>query len=289
MTPCLTIVLAVLACPAANLSTEIWQVAPDCKSRPGWVIAERSKDRAVLLLPGLKIHPFRPVLTARPELHSWQEPNSDLVHTLSKESDVFSFGYAQITPLDTVAQSLGLRDAVANIQKAGYKEIVLIGHSAGGVIARLFVESYQDSGVTKVIMVSAPHSGSELAHLKGGYPKIQAPFIQSLAPEARIISPPQKVDDKIEMVCVASKLKRIEGDGLVKLNSQWPEECRKLGIPVVLVPGSHFDAMTSPAAVKAIGEMAREKLTRWSPEEVETARKVLFCDLEEHRSIFRRP
>ncbi|HEV3437561.1 MAG TPA: alpha/beta fold hydrolase [Gemmata sp.] len=288
MTPCLSIVLAVFASPAANLPTETWQVAPDAK-RPGWSNVQRTKDRVVLLLPGLKIHPIRPALACRPDLHSWQEPNSDLVRTLAKDSDVFSFGYAQITELDAVAQCPGLRDAVANIRKLGYKEIVLIGHSAGGVIARLFIESYPDSGVTKVVTVAAPHTGSDLAHLKGGYPKIQATFVQSLAPEVRIEAPPRKIDDRIEMACVVCKLKRVEGDGLVNIVSQWPEECRKLGVPAVLVPGSHFEAMISPAGVKAISELAREKLVRWSPEEVEKARKVLFRDPEERPSFFRRP
>lgn len=288
MTPCLPVVLAAFACPAVNLPTEIWQVAPDAK-RPGWSNVQRTKDRVVVLLHGLKIHPIRPALACRPELHSWQEPTSDLVRSLSKDSDVFSFGYAQITELDAVAQCPGLRDVVTNIRKMGYKEIVLVGHSAGGVIARLFIESYPDFGVTKVITVAAPHTGSDLAHLKGGYHKIQASFVQSLAPEARIVAPPRKIDDKIEMACVVCKLKRVEGDGLVNIVSQWPEECRMLGIPAMLVPGSHFEAMISPAGVKAISELAREKLGRWSPEEVEKARKALFRDPEERPSFFRRP
>jgi hypothetical protein len=289
MTPCLPVVLATFVCPGANIPTEFWQVAPGYRCQPDSTNLHECKDRAILLIHGLQIHPIRPALAARPDFHSWQEPNSDLVCTLAKESDVFSFAYAQITPLDAVAQSLGLWDAVARIRKAGYKEIVLIGHSAGAVIARLFVESQSDSGVTKVIMVAAPHSGSEFAHLKLGYPRNQAPFIHSLAPEARIVAPPQMVDENIEMVCVVCKLKRTTGDGMVKVASQWPEECRQLGIPAVLVPVSHVESMTSPLGVKAIGELAREKLKRWSPEEVEIARRTLFHDLDERRSIFRRP
>lgn len=281
MTPYLPVVLVLFAAPEVNIATEIWQVAPDMKAKPGWANTKRTRDRAVLLLPGLKIHPLRPALATRPDLHAWQEPNSDLVRTLARDFDVYSLGYAQNTALDAVAQCPGLRDTVASIQKAGYKEIVLIGHSAGGVIARLFIESYPDSGVTKVICVAAPHTGSELAHLKGGYPKVQATFVQSLAPEARMVAVPRKIDDSIEMVCVVCKLKRVDGDGLVNLNSQWPEECRKFGIPAVLVPGSHFEAMAGAAGVKAIGELAREKLVRWTPEDVDKARKVIFRDPEE--------
>ena len=285
----LPMLLAVFACPAANLPTELHQVAPDIRRLPSWLTAQRHKDRAVLLLPGLMVHPFRPSRASSPDLHSWQEPNSDLVRTLAKDSDVFSFGYAQITALDTVAQSPGLREAVATIRKAGYREIVLVGHSAGGVIARLFIEAYPEAGVTKVICVAAPHSGSELAHLKGGYPKVQAAFVQSLAPEARLEAPPHKIDERIEIACVICKLKQIPSDGLVKLVSQWPEEFRNWGVPAVLAPGSHFEAMISPAGVKAIAELAREKLTRWSPDEVEKARKVLFRDPEDRSNPFRRP
>ncbi len=289
MTPYLPVVLALFAAPDVCLPTEIWQVAPDAKARPGWSSTQKTKDRAVLLLPGLKIHPLRPALATRPDLHSWQEPNSDLVRNLAKDFDVYGFGYAQITALDVVVHSPGLRDAVANIQKAGYKEIVLIGHSAGGVIARLFVESNPDSGVTKAICVAAPHTGSDLAHLKGGYHKVQATFIQSLAPEARIQAAPRKIDENIEMACLVFKLKRIDGDGLVHINSQWPEECRRQGIPAVLVQGSHFEAMIGQAGVKAIGELAREKLARWSPEEVEKARKILFRDPDEKPGFFQKP
>ena len=89
------------------------------------------------------------------------------------------------------------------------------------------------------------------------------------------------------MACIVCKVKRIEADGVVNIASQWPDECRKLGIPVVLVQGSHWDAMLNPVCVKAIGELAREKLTRWDAAEVEKARKVLFRDPDEKQSFFR--
>src|ERR1700722_12722165 len=111
MTPYLPVVLALFAAPDVCLPTEIWQVAPDAKARPGWSSTQKTKDRAVLLLPGLKIHPLRPSLATPPALHSWQEPNSDLVRNLAKDFDVYAFGYAQITALDVVVHSPGLRDA----------------------------------------------------------------------------------------------------------------------------------------------------------------------------------
>ncbi|MBA4190436.1 MAG: hypothetical protein C0467_20815 [Planctomycetaceae bacterium] len=275
MTPSLPFVVAVFAAPAVELPTELWQVAPERRGVNA-VNPPRSKDRAVLLIPGLKIHPFRPVYATRPEIREHQQASSELVRTLAKDSDVFAFGYAQNVSLDAVARSPGLRAAVAQIKNAGYQEIVLIGHSAGGVVARIFAESHPEAGVTKVIAVASPHAGSEVANLKLGYPRVQAPFVESLAPEARAQVPLSKLDDKLQIACVVCKVKRIEADGLVKLASQWPEDCRRAGVPAVLVQTDHWHAMLAPGSVKVISELAKQKLTRWSPEEVEKAQKVLF-------------
>jgi pimeloyl-ACP methyl ester carboxylesterase len=279
MNPSLPAVVMVFASPCANLPTEVWQVVPDFRARAGVQNAPRTKDRAALLIPGLKIHPLRPALCARPERHLWQEPNADLVRTLAPDFDVFAFGYAQTAPLDAVAHSPGLRTAVDNLKQAGYKEVVLIGHSAGGVIARLFAAYYPDAGVTKVITVAAPHTGAEAANIQVGYARAQAPFIHSLAPNVRAaakVSIDPKLEQQVEMACVVCKLRRLDGDGLVTLSSQWPDDCRSCGVPAVLVPVSHWDAMISPTSSRVIGELAREKLARWTAEDVEKARRLLF-------------
>ena len=285
MPPSLPLVVAVFAAPAATLPTELWQVAPDMSAKPWWLAGERRKERAVLLIPGLKLHPLRPAKVTRPEMHDWQEPKSELVKTLAWDADVFAFGYAQTVPLDVVPHTPGLRDAVEQLRKVGYQDIVLIGHSAGGVIARLFVENYPDAGVTKLIEVATPNLGSELASVfKTGYPKVQAPFVQSLAPSVRmeaVQTSKRPLSSKVEMVCVICKLRRIDGDGLVPLASQWPEDLQKQGVPATLVMASHFEAMKAAPAIRKISELAREKLTRWSPEQLETARRVLFRDADE--------
>lgn len=280
MTPSLPLVVAALVAPAVELPTELWQVAPERKGVFA-INPPRTKDRAVLLIPGLKIHPFRPSAATKPDLREYQQPNSELVRALAKDSDVFAFGYAQTVPVDAVAMSPGLRAAVGRLKQAGYEEVVLIGHSAGGVIARVFAEGNPDAGVTKVITVAAPHLGADLASLKVGYPKVQAPFVESLAPAVRIKAVGSgKLDDKIQVACVVCKVKRIEADWLVKLPSQWPEDCRKAGVPAVLVQTDHWHAMLAPQSVKVISELAREKLTRWTPDEIEKAQKVLFRDFD---------
>ncbi len=280
MTFSLAAVVFALAAPCAEPATELWQVAPDTSEKP-WVApaAPPDKTRAVVLIHGLFVHPVRTSKASQPWRREWQEPKSELVKALAADADVFAFAYAQTAPVDDVAESHGLRDAVARLRKAGYKEIVLIGHSAGGVIARQFVERYPDAGVTKVVAVAAPFAGVELATFKVGYPKVQAPFVQSLAPEVRIEAikaNKNPLGKGVQIACVVCKLKLVETDGLVSTGSQWPEDLQRFGVPVVLAPVNHFVVMHSTAAVKQIAELAREKLARWSPEEVDKARKVLF-------------
>ncbi len=263
----------------ADVRVEMWQVAPNRSHRSARVELLKTKDKAVLLIPGLKIHPVRPALATQPELHKWQLPNSELVRALASDFDVFALGYAQTAPVDVVARSPALHAQVQLLKDAGYREIVLIGHSAGGVVARLYAATYPKSGVTKVITTAAPHAGALIARIPVGYPKIQAPFVQSLTPEARrrcaqpVDSDPQQ---PLEMVCVVARLPRLFSDGLVELESQWPEECRAAGVPVVVVEVSHFEVLLHPASVRKVAQLTREKLRRWTPEEVEQALQVLL-------------
>lgn len=271
---------ALCAAEPVEVATELWQVAPDRGNKPWVVPTEKSeKTRAVVLIPGLFIHAVRPSKAEIPDRRPWQEPKSELVKALAPDFDVFAFGYSQTVAVDEVAKSRSLKDAVAQLRKAGYKEIVLIGHSAGGVIARQFAEANPDAGVTKVIAVAAPFAGVELANLKVGYPKVQAPFVQSLAPNVRTeaVKANKCVPcGGVPLACVVCKLKLVDTDGLVSTRSQWPDDLQKAGVPIVTSSASHFMVMANPTAAKAIAELAREKLSRWSSDETDTARKVIY-------------
>jgi pimeloyl-ACP methyl ester carboxylesterase len=279
MSPSLSLVVLTFAAPTATLPAEVWQVAPD-NPGPPWLVTR--KDRAVLLVHGLRIHPLHPTRSARPDRHEWQDPRSELVRLLARDADVFAFSYAQTVPLDAVAHSAVLREAIAGLKAAGYREIVLVGHSAGGVICRLFAENYPDAGVTKVIQAATPNTGTEIAAaLKNGYPRYQAPFVQSLTPSARFEGfrlSKKLLSPKLEMACIVCKVRRIEGDGLVPLASQWPDELQQQGVPAVLLSMSHWEVMTTTAGNRVIADLMREKLARWSPNQVDQARKVLFRD-----------
>jgi pimeloyl-ACP methyl ester carboxylesterase len=284
--PILTALTALAApAPAVEFSTALWQVAPTAGEK-AWEVPAKSADktRAVVLIPGLYVHPLRPAKATQPAHRPWQEPKSELVKALAKDFDVFAFGYAQTISVDDVALSFGLRDAVARLRRSGYTEIVLVGHSAGGVIARQFAENFPDAGVTKVIAVAAPFAGAEAATFKIGYPKVQAPFVKSLTPEARtgaVRANKHPLRNDVQIVCVVCKLKHIETDGLVFIRSQWPDDLQRFGVPAVLAPVSHFDAMHSAATAKTIAELARERLKRWPPEDVERAKKELFAEARE--------
>lgn len=266
--------------PVPELTTELWQVAPDTSEKP-WVAPATAseKARAVVLIHGLYVHPVRPSKAAQPWRRDWQEPKSELVKALAKDSDVFAFAYSQTAPVEEVSYGPGLRDAVGRLRKAGYKEVVLVGHSAGAVVARQFVERYPDGGATKVVAVAAPFAGVEFATFKVGYPKVQAPFVHSLAPDVRIEAVRANktpLGKDVQIVCVVCKLKLVETDGLVFTASQWPEDLQRSGVPAVLATVHHFSVMQNTAAVKQIAELVREKLARWSPDEVAQARKVIF-------------
>ncbi len=277
MSASLPLVLALFAAPV-TLPTEFWQVAPDSTGRPWWQKGEPRKPRAVLLIHGLQFNPLRPDKAFRPSPHEWQRTDAPLVKALAAHADVFAFGYSQTLPLDAVAHSPALREGVAQMRASGYAEVILVGHSAGGVIARQFAELYPKSGVTKVVQVCAPNAGSDLAKMRVGYPKGQVAFVQSLAPAARVgaASGGQPIDPGVEFACVVGRLRGLGGDGLVKVASQWPDDLQRQGVPAVLLPVSHFDAMRGDGAVKAIAELVSGRLVRWTAADVDRARQVLF-------------
>jgi pimeloyl-ACP methyl ester carboxylesterase len=270
-----------------QLPTSRWQPSLAKNSDVANQPISATKKKAVLLVHGLYLQILRPEKAGRPETQDWQKPRAPLIKELSPDFDVFTFAYAQTLPVDAVSLSWGLRAEVARLKKAGYEEIILIGHSAGGIVSRQFVERFPNTGVTKVIQVATPNDGSDYATIKLGIPKLQLPYLQSLAPESRqlAIARPRKLPEGIDFCCVVCKGGNRQSDTIVSFSSQWPVELQKQGVPAVLVPSYHNEAMKADAPVKAIGELAREKLARWTREEVEQGRKVLF-EAQTSKGIF---
>src|SRR5262249_44300784 len=98
MTPSLAIVLSAFATAPTTLPTEFRPLAPDALVRnfekPGYA----HKPRAVILIHGMKIFPFRPHRATVAEMHDFQQTDADMPRTLAANFDVFGFAYAQTLP-----------------------------------------------------------------------------------------------------------------------------------------------------------------------------------------------
>ena len=279
MTAAVAVVGLLSLAPCVDLPTLFWGIAPKVEA-DDLASFKRKKDKAVVLVHGLLARPLHPDRAEKPDPHGWQKADGALVKLLADEFDVFGVSYAQTVAMDLVPLSKGLREGVAALKAAGYKEIALVGHSAGGVIARRFVECHPEAGVTKVVAVAAPFTGSIWAHLPGFViPKPQVPFIGSMTPGVRkewLAKCGCEVPKDIQFCCVVCKLPRLAGDTMATASSQWPEDLQKQGIPAVAVRCNHFDAMTGDKCVTAIAEVVKGKVTRWDEDQVKDARKALL-------------
>jgi pimeloyl-ACP methyl ester carboxylesterase len=276
MSPILpSFVLMMLTVPQPE--TRFVQVAPAERSADK---AERSPDqeRAVVLIHGLRPAIFSKATVLRAEFLDWQAADSALVKRLGKESDVYAFAYGQNVVAEEVVAVPQLGENIRRLQKLGYKQIVLVGYSAGGLIARQFVEDYPDSGVTRVVQVCAPNGGSLWAKVKA-VRSAQLPFLGSLTPAARKRVLRDRVDkpipDGVEFVCVVGT-GAILGDGVVCSKAQWPDDLQDQGIPAHGVCSTHIQIMHCKKAIALIDELTTESQPRWDAKEVARARKKLI-------------
>jgi pimeloyl-ACP methyl ester carboxylesterase len=261
------------------VETKFVQVAPPAPLAAGVPARSFGQPRAVVLLHGLHLHPINDSGAWHAELSHWEEPTSALVKALGKDADVFAFGYAQNEPVDIVSQAPALRAHVARLRQAGYTEVVLVGYSAGGLIARYAVEDEPACGVTKVIQVCAPNGGSNWGKFTAGVRQSQEPFLLSLSKESRQAAMRERAEKTIpanvEFVCVVGTIGHA-GDGLVRADCQWTPDLQRQGVPAVVLHTAHLGAMRSKAVAKTLADLIREPQPRWTRGQVELARvKVL--------------
>lgn len=272
-------VLLVLGAPPVE--TEFAQVFPAPRVAG---LADRSpgQTRAVILLHGLRAHPFKETNVAKPGFQDWQEPRSTLVKTLADVADVYAFAYGQNAAIDSIVQVPALRTSINRLRQIGYREIILVGHSAGGLVARQFVEDFPLAGVTKVIQVCCPNGGSSWGKVKIGVRAAQVAFLDSLTKENREQCLKdrngKKIPEHVEFVCVVGNGGAV-GDGVVLSRCQWTEDLQKQGIPAVAVSTNHFLIMRSKEGAQAIAALVREKQIRWDPDRIATTRKHLLGDM----------
>lgn len=264
--------------PAESLETKLERVAPESQDT-----RTEGQARAVLLIHGLRAHPFSAKNTRAAELHDWQRPGSPLVTALATSADVFSFAYGQNVSIPDVAKSDGLRDAIDALGDAGYREIVLLGHSSGAVIARELVQNDPECGVTRVVQVSPPNAGSHLVRALPYVHGTQTAFLSSIRPAERVAaSLDKKIPEHVEMVVVMGDGFAV-GDLAVRDEWQWPPDLQAQGIPVVQLRTMHFTAMRSPWVIPKLVALVVEPQPRWTPEQVEAARRDFVLNPIEER------
>ncbi|MBM4069844.1 MAG: hypothetical protein FJ271_12955 [Planctomycetes bacterium] len=268
--PAILSILCLLPGTDPKIETRFEQVAP----LPKDVQAGSRHPRAVILISGLRYHPLQRDAVTQPEFHAWQQPGTPLVHELGLAADVFAFCYSQNAAVEVIARAPGLTLAVRKLRFLGYREIVLIGHSAGGLLARLFVEDHPNAGVTRVVQVCAPNLGSSWGQADISVHNAQEKFIESLTRTYRRTAAEQRANRRIppdvDFVCVVGGGPL--GDGLVSPASQWPDDLQAQGIPMTHLNTTHFTVMHSRKMAPVLAELARASQPRWTAQQVEKAR-----------------
>jgi pimeloyl-ACP methyl ester carboxylesterase len=263
--------------PATRVDSRFIQVHPLPIDETS-LIRSSGQARAIILIHGLQIHPVSNLEVLKASFRIWQMAHSQLVDTLAPEADVFAFAYSENVPLERIVNESLLKVKIGKLKDLGYTQIVLIGHSAGGLIARQFVEDYPDCGVTKVIQVCAPNAGTSVAHLESGVRRIQRSFLHCLTKEGRAVSLQERADKRIpasvQFVCVIGDGLG-SGDFLISSTSQWPKDLQDQGIPAVALHTNHFAIMHSKTQALRIVEIVRYDMPRWNQSQVISMKKSL--------------
>src|SRR5947209_13861202 len=125
MTGALPLLYAALLSVPGGPDTRFAQVAPAYRAGAS-MRRSVAQPRAVVLIHGLRLHPFSGRGAARADWHSWQKPDSPLVRTLGVDVDVFAFAYSQDVPLETIAEARALHEGIWRLRELGYREVVLV-------------------------------------------------------------------------------------------------------------------------------------------------------------------
>jgi pimeloyl-ACP methyl ester carboxylesterase len=268
----LGVVCVLVVAESSTIQSQFKQVQPVASNQD----APR-KDRAIVLIHGFRYY-FRDQDVPEPRFHSWQKPGSLLVQALARQADVFAFSYGQNATIAEIVTRSSLRENLDHLHKLGYHEIVLIAHSAGGLIARRLIEDYPTCGVTKVIQVCCPNAGALSASL--GVHKAQQAFVHNLSFEGRrqdlLKRAKVRIPKTISFVCVVALGALGTSDGVVTCASQWSPDLRKQGIPAVPVKANHRTATRGSEGVKTLVRLVHDNTPRWTQEQVSKEETKLF-------------
>jgi triacylglycerol esterase/lipase EstA (alpha/beta hydrolase family) len=102
--------------------------------------------------------------------------------------DVVTLPGNALGDLDGQAVALG-RAAAAAVRSAGASAVDIVGYSAGGVVARLWVRDHGGASLARrVITLGSPQHGTELAALGGLVPSACPTACQQLAPDSDVLA-----------------------------------------------------------------------------------------------------
>ena len=169
-----------------------------------------------------------------------------------------------------------MAEGVAQLRRAGYHDIVLVGHSAGALVARQFIEDHADAGVSKVVQVCPPNGGAAAAEI--GSLKTQRAFLDSLTPDGRQKSLKERtktIPKSVQFVCILSNAGG-DTDGLVPCDCQWTADLQDQCVPVVTIKVAHPIVPRVAKGVEAIADVVRKDQPRWKPERVSEVKSELF-------------
>ncbi len=277
MLPSLLLLVVPFSPADGPVETRFAQVAPVIRDGAN-PLRTPGQERAVVLIHGVYVHPFKKEGIGRAILREWQKPGSLLVTRLVKEADVYAFAYGQTASADDVADAPALAAAIRQLRVLGYEQVVLVGYSAGGVIARDFVENRPAVGVTKVIQVCTPNTGSSWANLLALRPS-QADFLESLTKKGRRRTlrgrSDRSIPSNVQFACVVGTA-AVKGDGFVALQSQWSEDLQRQGIPAFALTATHWQAVRGPKGADLIAELVATPLLRWDGHQMARARALIF-------------
>jgi len=137
-------------------------------------LAEPPEESIIVLLPGLGASwHYQAILTGQPApQNEWRmtpgiRVYNGLIKTLenagfAKDQELFIFHYDWRQPVANISQDLA--DYLEGL--ASEDQIILIGHSLGGLVARTYAQNSADEQISKVVSLGSPHQGV----LKAYYP-----------------------------------------------------------------------------------------------------------------------
>lgn len=264
-----------MSAPAAKVQTLFVKVGP----MPGVSGRSPGQGRAVVLVHGLGLHMISSEKSVKAYLRSWQQSDHPLVRRLAQDSDVYALAYGQNLPVGEIVSSVEIQRHIRTLKQAGYKQIVLVGHSAGGLIARELVEDHADLGVTRVVQVCSPNEGSGWAALRTAR-AAQIPFLVSLTRSGRekVIDqryPDKRIPESVAFACIIGSC-RLGGDGVVSTRSQWGAVLQAQGVPAYSIRATHWDVMTNGRTPDLLARLVVEPLPRWDAARVIEARMTLI-------------